>query len=378
MSKSEVRLVETAAERADLYAFRYRVYVEEYGMTDEADHERKWLVDDYDDYGQSYAVFENGKIAGSLRVLRMDAVPDTTPFAEKFAMQPALDAFGADQLLTTSRFIIAPHLRNSLAIMRLMQKCFDDQLRAGYRLNYGDCSPHLLPFYEQLGYRRYTDGYNDTAYGFKVPILMISRDLDYLTRVRSPLRKLIDPMDDDVAARAWFSASYPAYVAPMSGAFMEDSAFFQFLSDRVARDPLHAVALLDGLTKEEAEKFLARAGLLQVGRGDKIVRRGERDDTLFAILSGIADVRLSEGAPAVAVFGAGDTFGEIGFLTGTARTADVIARSAGEVLVLSADFLERFIRTEPTIGAKVLLNLARELARRLTGTTERMMARPDA
>ncbi|MCH5374223.1 MAG: cAMP-binding protein, partial [Planctomycetes bacterium] len=62
---------------------------------------------------------------------------------------------------------------------------------------------------------------------------------------------------------------------------------------------------------------------------------------------------------------AGDTFGEIGFLADVERTASVIMRSPGEALVLSGEFLSRFLSKEPHIAARVLLNLSRMLAARL-------------
>jgi len=69
--------------------------------------------------------------------------------------------------------------------------------------------------------------------------------------------------------------------------------------------------------------------------------------------------------------GAGDPFGEIGFLTDEPRTANVVARSPCEVLVLSGAFFQRFIAKDPAVAAKVLLNLSKVLAGRLTLTTRR-------
>ena len=78
----------------------------------------------------------------------------------------------------------------------------------------------------------------------------------------------------------------------------------------------------------------------------------------------------------VAVLGAGDPFGEIGFLTSEPRTANVVARAPCEVLVLSGEFLQRFVTQEPAIAAKALLNLSRVLASRLALTTRRAAAKP--
>lgn len=367
--------VETVAEREAIYAFRYRVYVEEAAMTSEADHDRRMLYDAFDETAVSYAVHEDGAVVGSLRVILLEDVPEPAPLVAKFGLGPLLDAFGAGAVCTTSRFILDRRLRHGTVIFRLMRAAFRETRDRGVRFNFGDCSPHMLPLYEHLGFRRYTRGYNDTAYGYKIPIVMLMGDREQLRRVRSPLARLADEAPDDEGARAWFEATYPDYVGLESAAFMPEDVFFDLLAGRVADAPLHSVSLLRGLERAEAEKLLARASLIKLGKGDLIIRKGEKDDTIYLLLSGIAEVTLDDpDAPPVAIIGAGDTFGEIGFLTSVPRTANVVASAECEVLVLSGEFLERFISSEPAIGAKLLLNLSRELAARLAVTTERAHA----
>ena len=307
-----VRRIETDAEREAIYAFRYRVYVEEMAMTSEADHERKWLRDDLDDVAASYAVFDDGEVMGSLRCAFLSDVAEPQSLIDKFHMEPAIDAFGAEAIITTSRFILDSRLRHGTIIFRLMQEAFKDGLKRGLRINYGDCSPHLLPFYEHLGYRRYTRGYNDTAYGYKVPIIMLTGDADFLKQVRSPLARIAAAYPDDAEARAWFAATYPHYVDLESACFMPTEQFFDVLAERVASDPLHRVALLRGLERQEADRFLQRATLVQLAPGDLIVRHGDRDNTLYVLLSGLAEVAAGDPKlPPLAVLGPGDTFGEI-------------------------------------------------------------------
>lgn len=377
MAEVEIRPVESRAEHEALYAFRYKVYVEELAMTDHADHARKWLRDGYDTESVNYAMFSDGDIVGSLRCIRMDRVSDPQPLIDKFEMQPAIDAFGAGAIITTSRFMVAHELRSGMAILRMLHVAYNDTRRAGVRLNYGDCSPHLLPFYEQLGYQRYTDGFDDTAFGYKLPILMLVHNRERFARTRSPLARLVKPEEDDTEAREWFARTYPDYVDLISASFMSEETYFDLLAERVADNPLHSVSLLQGLNRDEAQKFLSKSTVIEVKAGDRIIRQGDRDNTLFVLLSGLAEVRLNDGAgPPLAVFAAGDSFGEIGYLTPVARTANVIARTDCEVLVLSGDFVNRFIAAEPSIGARVLNNLARELAARLAMATHSRTVEP--
>lgn len=308
---------------------------------------------------------------GSLRVTFLDDVPDPSPFIEKFVMEPAIAAMGRSAICMTSRFILHPRLRHGTAILRLMESAYEDgKARGNVRLNYGDCSPHLLPFYEHMGYRRYTQAYNDTAYGFKILILMLMRDRKRFEHVRSPLSRVASRYPDDPEARAWFERTYSEYLDLESAPFLPEGVFFDLLCDRVATDPLHSLGLLYGLDRAEAEQFLAKATLIQAGPGDRIVRQGEPGDAVFVLLSGIAEVTLDESPDhPLTILGAGDTFGEVAFLTAKPRTANVVATAPCEMIVLSGESLNRVIAKEPTIAAKVLLNLSRMLAERLAVIT---------
>ena len=366
--------ISTPEEQEQIFRFRYRVYVEELAMTTEADHERKWLRDDLDEGSVSYAVMDEGEVRGSLRVTYLEDLPDPTKLVEKFRMEAAVEAFGYAAICTTSRFILDQKLRHGRIIYRLMQSALIDLQERGGRLNFGDCSPHLLPFYEHLGYRRYTAGFNDTNYGFKLPILMLLGDHEVFQRVRSPLRRQVLKAPHDAELCDWFGKTYPKYQSLQTASFLPDNVFFDLLSERVASDPLHSVSLLHGLGREEAEKFLSEATLIELQPSDLIIRKGDRDNTLFVLLSGLAEVTAERSRLPLFTFGAGDTFGEIGFLTAVPRTANVIARTECKVLVLSGDFMERFIAQYPTIGSKVLLNLSRELAGRLALSTTAISA----
>lgn len=365
-------------ERARVYGFRYRVYVEEMRIeTPEADHDAHELRDPLDAWSTSWTLLRDERVLGTLRVTRVADVPDPDleALVTRFAMERALDRFGAGTLCTSSRFMIHPELRRGRGILRLMAAVYEDSRRRGIRLNYGDCSPHLLPFYEHLGFRRYGDAFNDTAYGFKVPILMLLGDREHFHLVRSPLRRIADRFDADPEAQAWFAAAYPEQRTVQSATLLEDGAFLDLLANRLAGDPLHHLGLLRGLERDEADRFLARATLVKAAAGDRLVRQGETGDSLFVLLSGVAEV-VDEARPndPLDVLGAGDAFGEMAFLNAAPRTASVTARAPCEAVVLSGDWLDRFLRKEPAVAAKLLLNLSRMLARRLTEANRRNAA----
>ncbi len=366
--------VTTNEERSRVYAFRYRIYVEEMEIdTPEADHDRKWLFDPLDAESRLHALLDDDEVVGTLRTTILSEVKDPTPLEKKFHLGPALAAFRPEEICATGRFMLDPKLRHGTAIIRLMKAAFEQARTRGIRLNYGDCSPHLLLFYEHLGFRRYERAFNDTSYGFKVPILMLLGDRKRLEQVRSPLARMGRDDADDTDARDWFTRSYPDASSYDSAQLLPEGVFLELLEERIASDPLHAVGLLHGLDKGEAERLLSRATVVDAQPGDHIVRQGELGDTLFVLLSGACEVTRNETSNRpLSVLGAGDAFGKIAFLNESRRTANVIDCTPCKVIVLSADSLRAFLNRDPTVAAKVLLNLSRILASRLSEANARL------
>lgn len=118
-----------------------------------------------------------------------------------------------------------------------------------------------------------------------------------------------------------------------------------------------ALQFLGGLAREE-----------RYGAGDVIVREGERGDRVYFVRTGLVRVvKEPKGEPAVqlATFGPGDFFGEMSLVESVARSASVIATEPTRVFTLkSMDFYQLY-RQRPDQYGIVVLNIARDLARRL-------------
>ncbi len=369
-----VERAETAEERRRVFAFRYRIYVDEMGIrTPEADTKARLLSDPLDERAVLWMLTDGDDVLGTLRVLALRDLPEPGPLIERYAIGRAVEAFGEEAICISGRFMLDSDLRRGTAILRLLRAAFQDALARGIRLNYGDCSPSLLPFYERMGFRRYTRAFIDTHYGFKVPILMLVRDREHFEAVGSPFERLAREAEDDPEVRDWFARSHPEDLGVQTASLLPEGVFFDLLGRRVATDPLHALGILRGLDRAQADRFLAKATVIRVEAGQAIVRQGELGDTLFVLVSGAAEV-LRDEAPdePVGWLAAGDSFGETGFLTVSERTASVVARAPSEAVVLSGEFLRTFLDEEPVIASRVLMNLARELAERLADANRRL------
>ena len=110
------------------------------------------------------------------------------------------------------------------------------------------------------------------------------------------------------------------------------------------------------------------AGAEDHAAGDVIVREGQPGDRMFCVHSGrVQVVKQAEGEPAVqlAEFGPGDYFGEMSLVESVVRSASVVAKEPTRVFTLKAMDFYKLYRTQPDQYGIVLLNIARDLARRL-------------
>jgi CRP/FNR family cyclic AMP-dependent transcriptional regulator len=110
---------------------------------------------------------------------------------------------------------------------------------------------------------------------------------------------------------------------------------------------------------------------LSFAAGEAIVREGDDGDTLFIICSGSVEVLKASAAEdghfekRLAVLKVGDVFGEMELIDMQRRSATVRALEPVEALALSnADLFTIYESDLPTFTL-IVLNLARELSRRL-------------
>jgi CRP/FNR family cyclic AMP-dependent transcriptional regulator len=116
--------------------------------------------------------------------------------------------------------------------------------------------------------------------------------------------------------------------------------------------------------------------------GSPVVRQGDEDDTrrMYLVLSGQLRVCPTggDGNQVLANLGPGAVFGEMSIVDGLERSADVIADTDSEVLVLSADDLLGLERRFPRTALKLHRNLTTILTERLRITTTSLVASSSA
>ena len=119
----------------------------------------------------------------------------------------------------------------------------------------------------------------------------------------------------------------------------------------------------------EALAPLANAASLALGAGQVLFSAGDAPGAAYLALEGEIAIELpASGGRSIAVARVmrGDVFGEIAFLLERPRTADVYAATDARILSLSESTLRELIARKPTIAGKLLLNVSKILAMRLT------------
>jgi len=136
---------------------------------------------------------------------------------------------------------------------------------------------------------------------------------------------------------------------------------------KLGKDPHKTIGLFEGLRPSQAKIVTLMGELKAFPHGQPIIRQGERGDEMYVIINGTADVFLNSSVQRrrVRQLKRGDVFGEMGLIGQHERTADVIANEDVEVMAVNERFLDRLQRRYPRISAKLFLNIAKTISKRL-------------
>ena len=140
---------------------------------------------------------------------------------------------------------------------------------------------------------------------------------------------------------------------------------------------LQRVPILAGLNGDAIELLTGHAREAALREGEFVVREGETGNRFFLLQSGEVRVVKHAGAPnevELARLGPMDFFGEMCILETLPRSASVQAVKETSVLSISSmDFL-RLYQAKPDQYGILLLNVARDLSRRLRKLDEAFAA----
>ncbi len=114
---------------------------------------------------------------------------------------------------------------------------------------------------------------------------------------------------------------------------------------------------------------------LSVTAGEQVIRYGEAGDTLFLIIEGRCAASLphaSLGQRRLREFGPGVMFGEVGFRTGSLRTANVHAVCDAQLLALRRDAYDIMVDKSPALALELTTFILNDAAARQSDLTARL------
>ncbi|MGO1120405.1 cyclic nucleotide-binding domain-containing protein [Rhodovibrionaceae bacterium A322] len=374
--KAIIRMAETEEERQENYRLRYRVFVDELGQNvDETTHSLSQMIEPEDEGAVLFYIESGGQVVATLRTCHGDQAVQGAGWAQMYRWDKLTADVPLSRVTVSNRLAVDPAWRHSPVLGQLVARAFQYMRDTGVWVDYLHCAPSLIALYEQLGYRRYADGFVNPAAGYRIPMLLLTEDLEHLRAVRSPLVRVARNYDSDPTARHWFNGSFPEHEAFINRRALKGEDFWNLLGDKLSSPPNQAVPLFDGLTEDQVQILLKSGAVMSYSAGQTLIRPGDYGEEMFVILSGLAEVfaQAKDRKVSVAVFGTGDLFGEMGLIGARERSAEVVAQSDLELLVLTRDVLQRALKSRPEIIAPVLYNLSLLLCERLRVSTQSWM-----
>ncbi len=140
------------------------------------------------------------------------------------------------------------------------------------------------------------------------------------------------------------------------------------LSKTVTADELRDIGLFGALGDEALHRFADSLEMTTPSAGAYLFREGDTAREFFVVLDGEMEVlkKSKRGQEArVALLGAGDWFGEMAVLDIQPRSAGVRAIAPSRLLRIKATDLDVLYREDLKSYTLIVLNIARELSRRL-------------
>jgi CRP-like cAMP-binding protein len=126
---------------------------------------------------------------------------------------------------------------------------------------------------------------------------------------------------------------------------------------------LQKYSLFGGLLPEEIERIRPLMGRQDFPAGELVMREGQANDRIHFIVEG--RVEVSRRGVVLVELGEGETFGEMELLDVMPSAATVKALSPLSVATISNKAIHEIFRMDPRSFALIIMNLARDLSRRL-------------
>jgi len=279
------------------------------------------------------------------------------------------DLVSPEQICIVDKMITDPGQRGGVVAYRIFMYFAQFSIEKDIELVFCTCEPHLVSLYNSLGFVSYKEAMDYPGIGCTVPLVYVLQDLEHAKAVKSPF--LCDalesrPKNEDLLKRIKQRLPESPAVTALHGYNWDEG--WQQHSDVNRLVSAGMGKLFENLDKTQIASVASKSLILDLPIDAELVRPGNMAKELYVVLEGELEARHGEGV--LERMGEGTVFGEISFLLGHGRSAQVVSVSnETRVLTISDTVLEKFMRSEPGLTAQLMKNLAVILARRLLKQT---------
>ncbi len=143
---------------------------------------------------------------------------------------------------------------------------------------------------------------------------------------------------------------------------------------------LMSTPLGDVFSASEANELADTGKERKLKTGGTLFKAGDAGGSLFIVAQGSLQVLLGQppAVTVVATVGAGQIVGELEVMTRSLRVATLVATDESSLLELSSVQLDKLLATNRPAATKLVLTMARTLARRLAAVNQRIVDRQPA
>jgi GNAT superfamily N-acetyltransferase len=184
----EYRIFSPGEAPADLFSFRYRIYVEEMHRPQRyACAQTKTIEDPLDRCARQVVALQHGRVIACIRanLLREGSIGEYLAFYDLDKLSSE-DAFEAS---ICTRLMVDPEHRKTSVSIDIFKRLYAFAIDAGVRTSYMDCNPPLVRFFSKFGYERLGEK-RHPEYGHVAIMKLDHFDFVRLVRIGSPFADL--------------------------------------------------------------------------------------------------------------------------------------------------------------------------------------------
>lgn len=264
-----------------------------------------------------------------------------------------------NRVIVISRIAILNEEHNEPVRMALFQWFYEWSLRENRSsILTMVCDPIISPIYRKMGFHPLHRVFAGKEGGYFVPLFLVCHDYENLRQCDSPLLDIADDLRRPfvIDGLEWMHQLAKKHVYVDTG--------FHFVSER---DHDLRSLLTEGLSELGRREILKNAVRVTCRAKEIIITKGAKSRSVGIVIKGSLEVL--DAGKVLAVLGEGDLFGEISFVLGVPRTADVMASTDGtEVILLEFSDIDSLSYEQDQ--KLIWKNMARLLASRLAKRNE--------